>query len=259
MATVRGPQFEEQCNRTPHADLQKKREQDSLLVLTMNSALTGGGEAETDEIWYKTFIHKNSRENQTLCQTCQFVLSKYGDGNSSAGENQDINISGQSQSIRPLQNPRPGGLRGSWEPSNVQNSKICCGLYVQLFWPKAVFWIPVLKSGGNAANNYGRRRRLSSRGRGEALPLIYANGFWGSKAKGRDFLGDPRADLMPIVKRIPNRMWMFTVKSIHAWQDPTTGYLDTLMTLRRGTRFLHQLGKYQVLNGEGVSYLGVAI
>jgi hypothetical protein len=50
MATVRGPQFEEQCNRTPHADLQKKREQDSLLVLTMNSALTGGGEAETDEI-----------------------------------------------------------------------------------------------------------------------------------------------------------------------------------------------------------------
>jgi len=52
---------------------------------------------------------------------------------------------------------------------------------------------------------------------------------------------------------------MFTVESTHAGKDPTTGYLDTLMTSPRGTTFLHQLSKYQVLNGEGVSYLGVVI
>jgi len=43
-------------------------------------------------------------------------------------------------------------------------------------------------------------------GGGEALSVIYANAFWGSKAKGRDLLGDPGADLMPILNRIPNRM-----------------------------------------------------
>jgi hypothetical protein len=43
MAAVRGPQFEKHWNSPPHADLQKKREQDSLLVPTMSSALTGGG------------------------------------------------------------------------------------------------------------------------------------------------------------------------------------------------------------------------
>ena len=94
---------------------------------------------------------------------------------------------------------------------------------------------------------------------GGGLPVIYANAFWGSKAKGRDLLGDPGADLMPVAKRSPNRMWIFTVELIHAGQDPTTGYLDTLMTSPRGTTFLHQLSKYQMFNGEGVSYLGVAI
>jgi len=41
---------------------------------------------------------------------------------------------------------------------------------------------------------------------GGGLPVIYANAFWGSKAKGRDLLGDPGADLMPVAKRSPNRM-----------------------------------------------------
>jgi hypothetical protein len=76
--------LKKQYNRTPHADLQKKREQDSLLVLTMNSALTGGREGDFDQICKKKSIYKNSQENQTLRQTGQFVLPKYGDSNSSA-------------------------------------------------------------------------------------------------------------------------------------------------------------------------------
>jgi hypothetical protein len=95
---------------------------------------------------------------------------------------------------------------------------------------------------------------LSSWGGG--LPVIHANAFWGSKAKGSDVFGDPGADLMPILKRIPNWIWMFPVESIHAGQVPTADYLDTLMTSQRGTTFRHQLSKCQVLNGEGVSYWG---